>query len=172
MQWFCCGLLLLAAQNAAAPLKRECVPFAAERLSSGSSFTAALPLGLELRLRFAGGGWDIAAGPADDRTADYLAPVSPPYRSPLHLRIGPGYGLTAEDSLHITPRELRFALTRGDAQLAWDIASAGLLGDMRRWKDMATITTGTLTLRITDSRAEHDVIEWIALSGEACIPVK
>jgi hypothetical protein len=165
-------VLLVIAQNAAGPAATECVRFATARLTAGSAFAAPLLLGLELRLGFSEGGWRIAVGPADDRRADYLAPVSPPYRSPLHLRIGAGYGITADDSLSITPRELRFALNRRDAQVAGDIASAGLLGDMHRWKDMAKLTTGTLTLRITDSRAEDDVIEWIALSGEACIPAR
>lgn len=166
-----CALALhLVVLEATAQPERRCVRFATERLSSGRSFAAPIQLGLEIRAVFSAGGWQIAVGPTEAPDADYLAPVSPPYRSPLHLRIGPGHGLTAADSLDITPREFRFVLNGRDAQLAWDIASAALLGDMHRWKDMAKLTTGTLTLRITDSRAEFDVVQWIELAGEACVP--
>jgi hypothetical protein len=165
-------VLLLVTQNAIVPAGRDCVRFLTAQLSSGRSFSAPLQHALELRITSSAGGWQIAVGPKDDPTADYLAPISPPYRAALHLRIGAGYGLTAADSLDITPRELRFVLSRRDAQLAWDIASAALLGDMQRWKDMAKLTTGTLTLRISDSRLDGDAVDWVTLAGEACVPVK
>ena len=162
--------LFVFALFAIAQMEAECRRFGADQLPAGRPFSAPLPGGLDARLTVSAGGWQIAVGPRDTRNADYLAPVSPPYRSPLHLRLGPGYGLTAVDSLQIARRELRFALNAHDAQRARDIASAALVGDMHRWKDLDRLIAGTLTLRITDWLADDDAVQWISFSAEACVP--
>ena len=150
---------------------RECVQFGAKQLRSGTSFTYALPLGLEFRMPADSGGWSITVGPLDDRAADFLAPVSPPFRSAPHRVIGSGFGVTPQESVRVSPRALRFVLSRRDAQAARDIASAALVGDVHRLKALDTLTTGTLTLRITDADADEEVVRWLTFDAEACVPV-
>jgi hypothetical protein len=150
---------------------RECVQFGAKQLRAGASFTHPLPSGLEFRLPFSEGGWSITVGPADDRAADFLAPVSPPFRSAPHRVIGFAFGVTAEDSVRVSPRALRFVLSRRDAQAARDIASAARVGDMHRLKDLDRLTTGTLVLRITGAEADEEVVRWFGFDAEACVPL-
>jgi hypothetical protein len=150
---------------------RECVQFGAKQVRAGVSFTYPLPSGLEFRLPYAAGGWAIIVGPRDDPEADFLAPASPPFRSAPHRVIGTGFGVTAQDSVRVSPRELRFVLSRRDAQAARDMASAALVGDVRRLKDLDRLTTGTLTLRITDADADEEVVRWVGFDGEACVPI-
>jgi hypothetical protein len=150
---------------------RECVQFGAKQLRAGVSFTYALPSGLEFRLPYSEGGWSITVGPADDREADFLAPVSPPFRSAPHRFIGLGFGVTAEDSVRVSPRALRFVLSRRDAQAARDIASAALVGDTHRLTHLDKLTTGTLMLRITGADADEEVVRWFGFDAEACVPV-
>jgi hypothetical protein len=166
--------LLHCGQTVTAQPPTECVRLEIERLDAGQPYSSPLPRGLEFRLvvsRDAGLGWRISVGPTDDAIADYLAPVSPPYQSAPHLTIGAGYGVTAADSVRLTPREFRFVLNSRDMQLAWEIASAARMGDMHRLKDMSKLPQGTLKLRITDSRAADDTVEWIAFAAEACVAV-
>jgi hypothetical protein len=163
------GLLLATLSGVAQP-EPDCVQFGSKRLSAGSSFTYALPRGLEVRIPFAGNGWRIVVGPRDDRAADFLAPVSPPFRSAPHLAIGSAYGVPARESIAVTPRRLRFVLNRHDAQAARDIGSAALLGDMSRWKQLDTLGTGTITVNITDGEADDEIVEWFAFTAEACVP--
>jgi hypothetical protein len=150
---------------------RECVQFSAKQLKAGTSFTYALPLGLEFRLPASAGGWSIAVGPRDDQHADFLAPVSPPFRSAPHRVIGSGFGVTAHESVGVSLRALRFVLSRRDAQAARDIASAALVGDLQRLKDLDKLSTGSLTLRITGADADEEVVRWLAFEAEACVPV-
>ena len=150
---------------------RECVQFGATQLRAGASFAYALPAGLEFRLPYSEGGWSIAVGPADDRAADFLAPVSPPFRSAPHRVIGSAFGVTAQDSVRVSPRALRFVLNRRDAQAARDIASAARVGDSYRLKDLDKLATGTLMLRITDADADEEVVRWFGFDAEACVPV-
>ena len=163
------GLLLATLSSVAQP-ESDCVQFGSKRLSAGSSFTYALPLGLEFRIPSVGNGWRIVVGPQDDRAADFLAPVSPPFRSAPHLAIGSAYGVPAHESIAVTPRRLRFVLSRHDAQVARDIGAAALLGDMHRWKELDKLRTGTVTVHITDGEADEEVVEWVAFSAEACVP--
>jgi hypothetical protein len=164
------GLLLAALSAAPVEADRECVQFSVKELRAGSSFTYPLPSGLEFRLPFADTSWSITVGPRDDRDADFLAPVSPPFRSAPHRVIGPGYGVTAEDSVGVSLRTLRFVLNRHDAQVARDIASAALVGDLPRLKELDRLATGTLTLRITAADADEEVVRWMGFEAEACVP--
>ena len=162
--------LLLATLSAAAQPEPECVQFGATRLVEGSSFSYSLPLGLEFRLSRAGPTWRIVVGPRDDPGADFLAPVSPPFRSSPHLVIGAAYGVPAHDSVRVTPRRLRFVANRRDAQQARDIASAALVGDLQRLKDLDKLAAGRLTIQIVDADADEEVVNWIAFTAEACLP--
>jgi hypothetical protein len=163
--------LLLAALSAPVEADRECVQFGAKQLRAGASYTYSLPSNLEFRLPYEGTGWSISVGPRDDRAADFLAPVSPPFRSAPHRFIGLGFGVTAQDSVRISPRTFRFVLSRRDAQAARDIASAALVGDTHRLKDLDRLTTGTLVLRITGADADEEVVRWLGFDAEACVPV-
>jgi hypothetical protein len=146
------------------------VQFGAKRLTAGSSFTYSLPLALEFRLSLVGSTWRIAVGPRDDPEADFLAPVSPPFRASPHLVIGSAYGVPAHDSVRVSPRQLRFVLNRRDAQQARDIASAALVGDLHRLKELDRLAAGRLTLRIVDAAADEEVVAWFAFAAEACVP--
>ena len=161
--------LLLATLSATAQPEPECVQFGEKRLRAGSSFAHALPLGLEFRLTFSGAAWRIAIGPDDDPGADFLAPVSPPFRASPHLVIGAAFGVPAHDSVRVTPRQLRFVSSRLAAQQARDIASAALVGDLQRLKDLDKLAVGRLTLRILDADADEEVVDWVAFAGEACL---
>ena len=175
MNWHFFGfnpsVLLVAVLWASLEVDRECVQFGAKQLKAGASFTYPLPSGLEFRLPYSGGIWSISVGPRDDRTADFLAPVSPPFRNSPHLIIGSAYGVTAEDSVHVTRRELRFVLNRRDAQAARDIAFGAFAGDLQRLKDLDKMARGTLTLRITGADADEEVVRWVGFDAEACVPL-
>jgi hypothetical protein len=162
--------LLLAVLGAPVQPDRECVQFGAKQVRAGTSFAFPLPSGLEFRLPYASGSWSIVVGPRDDPGADFLAPASPPFRSAPHRVIGPAFGVTAEESVRVSPRVLRFVLSRRDAQAARDIASAALVGDVRRLKDLDKLASGTLTLRITDGDADEEVVRWVGFDAEACVP--
>ena len=163
--------LLLAVLGGPVEPDRECAQFGAKPLRAGSAFVHPLPAGLEFRLPFDGRSWSISVGPRGDPEADFLAPVSPPFRSAPHLIIGSGYGVTALESVGVSRRELRFVLSRHDAQAARDIASAARVGDLQRLKELDRLARGTLTLRITDADADDEVIRWVEFEGEACIPI-
>jgi hypothetical protein len=162
--------LLLAVLGAPVEADRECVQFGAKQLRVGTSFTYPLPGGLEFRLPYRDGGWAIVVGPREDAEADFLAPVSPPFRSAPHRVIGAGFGVTPADSVRVSPRILRFVLSRRDAQAARDMASAALVGDVQRIKDLDRLPSGTLTLRITEADADEEVIRWVGFEAEACVP--
>ena len=162
--------LLLATLSATAQPEPKCVQFGAQRLVGGSSFSYSLPLGLEFRLSRAGPAWRIVVGPRDDPDADFLAPVSPPFRASPHLVIGTAYGVPAHDSVRVTLRRLRFVVNRHDAQQARDIASAALVGDLQRLKDLDKLAAGRLTIQIVDADADEEVVNWIAFTAEACLP--
>ena len=164
--------LLLAALSAPAETDGECVKFGAKQLRAGASYTYPLPSDLEFRLPYEGNAWSISVGPRDDRAADFLAPVSPPFRSAPHRVIGSGFGVTAQDSVRVSPRALKFVLSRRDAQAARDIASAALVGDVQRLKDLAKLATGTITLRITGAEADEEVVRRLGFDAEACLPAK
>jgi hypothetical protein len=163
--------LLLAALSAPAETDGECVKFGAKQLRAGVSYTYPLPSDLEFRLPYEGNGWSISVGPRDDRAADFLAPVSPPFRSAPHRVIGSGFGVTAQESVGVSLRALRFVLSRRDAQAARDIASAALVGDVQRLKDLDKLATGTITLRITGADADEELVRWLGFDAEACIPL-
>jgi hypothetical protein len=162
--------LLLAALSAPVETAGECVQFGAKQLRAGASYAYPLPSDLEFRLPYQGSGWSISVGPRDDREADFLSPVSPPFRSAPHRVIGSGFGVTAEESVRVSPRVLRFVLTRRDAQAARDIASAALVGDVQRLKDLDKLVTGTITLRITGADADEEAVQWLGFDAEACVP--
>jgi hypothetical protein len=162
--------VLLAALLAVAQPQRECVQFGAERLSAGAAYTFLLRGGLEFRLAVVDGGWSIEVGPDQDRAADYLAPVSPPFRVAPHRMIGTAYGVPAEESVRVTPRQFRFVLNARDAQRARDIASAALVGDLYRLKELDKLATGTVSLRILEADADGEVVRWVGFSAEACYP--
>jgi hypothetical protein len=162
--------VLVAVLGAPVEPDRECVQFVAKRLRAGSSFMYPLPSGLAFRLSYAAGGWAIVVGPADDPEADFLAPVSPPFRAAPHRVIGSGFGVTAQESVRVSPRVLRFVLTRRDAQAARDIASAALAGDRRGLRDLDKLATGTISLTISDAEADDEVVEWVDFTAEACVP--
>jgi hypothetical protein len=163
--------LLLAVLGAPVEPDRECAQFGAKQLRAGASFIYPLPAGLEFRLPYDGGGWAIVVGPRDDPEADFLAPASPPFRSAPHRFIGPGFGVTAEDSVRVSPRALKFVLSRRDAQAARDMGSAALVGDVQRLKELDRLATGTLTLRITGADADEEVVRWVGFDAEACVPL-
>jgi hypothetical protein len=163
------GLLFAALSTAAEP-DRECVQFGAKQLRPGASFTQPLPSGLEFRLTYAANGWSIGVGPVADGQADFLAPVSPPFRAAPHRVIGAAFGVTAEDSVRFSPRSFRFVLNARDAQIARDIASAALVGDTGRIKQLDTIPSGTVSLRITGADADDEVIRWFGFEAEVCVP--
>jgi hypothetical protein len=162
--------LLLATLSAAVQPEADCVQFEEKRLRAGSSFVYALPAGLQFRLTPSGAMWRIAIGPADDRDADFLAPVSPPFRASPHLVIGAAFGVPAHDSVRVTPRRLRFVSNRSHAQQARDIASAALVGDLQRLKELDRLAVGRLTLQILDADADEEVVNWVAFAAEACLP--
>ena len=164
------GLLLAALWAPAAEPDGECVQFGAKQLRAGVSFTYPLPAELEFRLSYEANGWSISVGPRDDRAADFLAPVSPPFRSAPHRVIGSGFGVTAQESVRVSTRALRFVLSRRDAQAARDIGSAALLGDVRRLKDLDRLGAGKVTLRITGADADEEAIRWLGFEAEACLP--
>ena len=143
--------------------------FGAKRLSAGSSFSYPLPAALEFRLVVAGPTWRIAVGPRDDPNADFLAPVSPPFRASPHLVVGAAFGVPAQDSVRVTPRRLRFVSNRRDAQQARDIASAARVGDLQRLKDVDRLAVGSLMLQIDDADADEEVVNWFAFTAEACL---
>ena len=163
------GFLLVALSAAAEP-DRECVQFGASQLRPGASYTYPLPSDLEFRLIYAVNGWSISVGPRSDGQADFLAPVSPPFRSAPHRVVGAAFGVSAEDSVRLSPRSFRFVLNRRDAQMARDIASAAIVGDTGRLKQLDTLPSGTVTLRITGADADDEVIRWFSFEAEVCAP--
>jgi hypothetical protein len=166
------GLLVAALWAPPVEPDGECVQFGAKQLRAGASFAYPLSPDLEFRLPYEGNGWSISVGPRDDRAADFLAPVSPPFRSAPHRVIGPGFGVTALESVRVSLRALRFVLSRRDAQAARDIASAALVGDVQRLKDLNKLATGTVTVRITGADADDEVVRWLGFEAEACVPVR
>jgi hypothetical protein len=165
-------LLLAALWAPPAEPDGECVRFGAKELRAGASFTYPLPAELEFRLPYEGNGWSISVGPRGDRAADFLAPVSPPFRAAPHRVIGAGFGVSAQNSVQVTPRVLRFVLTRRDAQAARDIAFGAFAGDLQRLKDIDRMRRGTLTLRITGADADDEVVSWFGFDAEACLPTE
>lgn len=158
----------------------DCVTFeSGGRLRENEPFSALLFGGLEFRLRPEGSyGWGIAVNPAANRMVDYVWPVSPPYQTAPHLKIGPGYGLTASESVSFH-RELRFTLTEEDYRVAF-AAAARRPRDVNEVLEMLhRLHTGTLTLEITGfdvrkalrfDKEEMDALSWITFRGKACRP--
>ena len=157
-----------------APSSMRCVEFATEdQLEAGASFTAPLDGELEFRLKGSerNGVWDIRVGPRNS-PYDYLWIASPPFQTAPHLRIGSGYGLTAEQSVSMSPRRLRF-VTSDDAfvraramyERARSQAPLGITAT-----DFAALGEGTLELSITGFDVAGEELAWIRVKGRACQP--
>jgi hypothetical protein len=154
----------------------DCVQFQSPaRLAAGTPFRAALLRGLEFRLSSS---WDISVRPIGQAALDYLWLVSPPLQTAPHRMIGPGYGLSAQDSARIE-RPLRFVLTRADYDAA-RAAIDGRLSGAETLRRLDQLGRGKLSLVITDYRIRDngrlpdgrttDVFEWVTFNGEACVP--
>jgi hypothetical protein len=143
-------------------------------VAAGASFTLGLFKGLEFRLT---SDWEITVVPTDQPTVDYLWVVSPPLRTAPQRQIGPGYGLSARESVTF-PRDLRFVTTSDDYRAA-RAAIDGQLPPGEVLDRLEDLGTGRLSLVITEYglRGERlsdgpmlETLEWISFRGEACVP--
>lgn len=166
------ALLSLPSAQPKAPSSMRCVEFATEdRLNAGESFTASLERALEFRLRASDQTnlWLIRVGPQNSPD-DYLWIASPPFQTAPHLQIGAGYGLTAEQSVSMTPRRLRF-VTSDDAyeraRTMYDRArtQVGITA-----RDVEALGEGTLELSITGFNVARGELAWIRAKWRACQP--
>ena len=155
------------------PSAPRCVEFATEdRLNAGESFIASLERSLEFRLKASdqAGVWLIMVGP-ENSPYDYLWIASPPFQTAPHRQIGAGYGLTAEQSVSMTPRRLRF-VTSDDAYeralTVYDRARTQAAGSTAR--DFEALGEGTLELSITGFSVAGEELAWIRVKGRACQP--
>jgi hypothetical protein len=160
--------------------KYDCVTFKSRgRLRENEPFSAKLMRGLEVRLVAEGQyGWQIVVNPVGDKRVDYVWPVSPPYQTAPQLKLGPGYGLTAAESVGFK-RELRFTLTTEDYRTAFDAASRGPRDTHEVEEMLRRLRTGTLALEVTGfsvrtfanpNGTTEDGLAWIAFKGQACVP--
>lgn len=162
-----------------------CARFGPVTVSRGQSLAVPIPGALTFSLRPDGAlGWGLAVGPTTATEGavsprDFLWPASPPFQTAPHLIIGAGYGLTSEESAAL-PRDLRFVLTSTDYEAALAAASARPLDADRVTQVLARLRLGRLRLTVSDYRlaplddtpggAKMRRFQWIALSGEACVP--
>jgi len=66
------------------------------------------------------GPWNIRIFHESQKGKDLVYPVNPPYRAPVELMIGEGYGKTEADSIKDFPRDFRFIYRPQDILPAWD----------------------------------------------------
>jgi hypothetical protein len=155
----------------------DCVRFSSHgRLQMGKSYVASLPRGLKVRLAEEGAfGWDISVEPAKGSGENYAWVVTPPFGTAPHMRIGPGYNLTARQSVRIE-RAYRFVLSQEDYHSA--VQADRESGD-RLFDELERLGKGSLTLQITGfgvrmvnvpEIGRMEALNWIEFRGEACVP--
>jgi len=162
-----------------------CVSIASHRVFRGESFVQPLPRGLEFRLRADLGNregdwnyWSIQVGPAKDRRADFLWITSLRWQTAPHRIIGTGYGLSAAESLQMSPRKFRFVLNASDyaeARTYYDGTNRSRR-DIRQQLDR--LGKGTVNLEIINSAvqvgndgSETNFIDWFEFRATICVPV-
>ena len=151
-----------------------CVEFATvDPLKAGESFTAPVGDDLEFRLKAweRDAVWLILLGPKNS-ALDYLWIASPPFRTAPHRQLGSGYGLTAGQSVRMTPRRLRFvtsdaAYNRGLAMYESARSDAPIPFQA---SDFEALGTGTLEVWITGFELAGEELAWIKVKGKACVP--
>jgi hypothetical protein len=111
--------------------------------------------GFSFALKEQHGGWAVEITHAASSEKDLIYPVNPPYRFSNHQRIGPGYGESARDSAHISPREFAFLVRPDDVGRAWDDVERVLwpythseVEVQQATDELARFPTGTLRLEI------------------------
>lgn len=131
-------------------------------------------------------GWRIGVTPVQDRDADYLRVVTPPYRFSNRRYVDTGYGHTAEEALAWTPRTFRFVGNRRDFELAreslevllWsgehtedEIARARAVRDsLRTYEGEFTIVDGAVRDRDRDD--SPGIIDWLSFRVVLCVPTE
>ena len=166
------AMLSLPSAQPKAPSSMRCVEFATEdRLNAGESFTAPLERALEFRLKASDqtGLWLIGLGPRNSPD-DYLWIASPPFQTAPHLQIGAGYGLTAEQSVSMSPRRLRFVTSDDAYERALAMYDRARTQVGITAKDFEALGEGTLELSITGFDAAREELAWIRVKGRACQP--
>jgi hypothetical protein len=158
----------------------ECARFSSPRIRSGDAYSAPLQRGLTFRLhteydegqtqKYGGQAWHIVVAPSDRRDTDYLWLVSSPVGTARHLMIGPAFGWTAEESLKMTPRLLRFVLNEEDYRAAEVLNKEIIATFDSRTAERERLGKGTLTLEIARFERTGNAIHWIELKGESCVP--
>jgi hypothetical protein len=159
----------------------ECVSFASDgRLHAGEVFRLRLPRDLEFRLAGNDGGWDIVIRPLNGRVANYLD-VTPPLQTRPHVCIGRCY-IDARESVAF-PRDVRFVVTGEDYKAALDAIAASRQPPYdagATLQKLDVLLKGRLVLNIDDhslrSSPERDrkteTLEWIAFTGQVCVPLE
>jgi len=156
----------------------DCVRFSSHgRLPMGKSYVASLPRGLKLRLAEDGAfGWNISVEPANGSGENYAWVVTPPFQTAPHMKIGPGYNLTARQSVRIE-RVYRFVLSQDDYRSAVQAADREP-GD-RLYEEIERLGKGSLTLQVTrfgvrmvnaPEIGRMEALRWVEFRGEACVP--
>ena len=170
-------LLLVSTQAQQSSAARECVQFSSNgRLRHDQRFTTPLLRGINLHVTPDGAGaWGISVSHPKSKYGDYMWVVSPPFvTGRAHVQIGPGYGLTAAESLF--DRDLRFVVNDMDYEEAYKFVRGELdvddpLDQFRR------LGRGTLKITFTghglrslpEVPSGEQALDWIAFTGEACI---
>jgi hypothetical protein len=166
------GAAALAVQPPAQ--QRTCVAFASSGLTAGNSYGAPIGHGLEFRLS---SNWTISVGPEGEPDVDYLGIVSPPFRTAPHLMIGPGYGLTASESVGLE-RPLRFVLTKAEHDAARKAIESEPAESLLKTLD--GLARGAIKLHIYAYQIRRtlpdgtptDTLEAISFKGDACVTTK
>jgi hypothetical protein len=162
----------------------RCVPIASHHVSRGENFFQPLPRGLEFRLRADLGNregdpnyWAIEAGPAKDRRVDFLWITSIPWQSAPHRIIGRGYGLSAGESLQMSPRTFRFVLNASDYAEARTYYDGKNQSRRDTIQQLERLGRGTVSLEIINSAVkvgkdgrETDFIDWFEFRAKVCVP--
>ncbi|MFW6089398.1 MAG: hypothetical protein ACODAB_06575 [Gemmatimonadota bacterium] len=161
------------------------------RVSHGETFEAELGGGLLFRLDPNAPhprnpqGWTIRVTSTEDRDADYLMVVTPPYRFSNRRYVDTGYGHTAEEALAWTPRTFRFVANRRDFErareslgvLLWsgehtqeEVARARAVRDsLRTYEGEFIIVDGTV--RGGDREDSPGIIDRLSFRVVLCIPM-
>ena len=164
---------------------QECVRFSSARLGEGERFvfpvSSQLNFGLFPRTAESFGGWEIEmVDQADVDRRNLIPAVTPPLQTTPHLQFGPGYGLSARDSMFT--RNLRFATSVADYKAASDEAYSRGRGDRSKEYHavLDSLKLGELRIRILDFGTRpttvdlnglgSELLAWIAFEGEACLP--
>ena len=122
--------------------------------------------------KYGGQAWHLLVAPRGSAKVDYLWPVSGPVGTARHQFIGPAFGWTAEESLAITPRSLRFVLNEEDYQRAERLSKEIIASSNPKTRERPRLGKGLLRLHILSFEREGESINGIEIRGESCVPTR